>query len=283
MVMLSELSDERLTTVISDLQITRRTIEASEKHSPLPYEAGAYLVRLNVGEVDAPRFEVCDVVELQMDTQQIQLGRSRPGEYVGIDRISEEEFSDDEIQVVMRQLRAGRLTDNRAVVAQALRDIKGCIAMGHTAPRMLVSLLTSGSMHNFNREVEWVHRVARPAPAKPSQIEAAEALLTEPVVSAARPPITQENASDFPPPDLRKVRLTSDEKGPASAPGIWYTQMTGLLWYGWTSEYDLAKKRWRRLLPDYRERERVREGKRVRSEGAKNNKKRRQDLQQCAA
>ena len=104
----------------------------------------------------------------------------------------------------------------------------------------------------------------------------AEALRARPMPpqSGPRPLITCANAQDYPPPSLR--HYFEDERGPGSAPYIWFTQMMGWDWQSETSlplvewAYDNARKRWRRLLPDVRANELERERKRVREKGSKN-------------
>ena len=87
---------------------------------------------------------------------------------------------------------------------------------------------------------------------------------------APRPPITAENAQDFPPPSL--LHYTKEElDAPGSAPYIWFKQMTGDDWQPehYNFAYEIARKRWQRLLPEVRKREREREQTRVRDKGAK--------------
>lgn len=108
-------------------------------------------------------------------------------------------------------------------------------------------------------------------PAENAPIQDAEAL--------DLPRITVENATEYPPPPL--IRYPPGSRGPGSAPAIWFEQMTGMKHRGYSrgkdvearlgvAEWDLATKRYRRLLPTNRAAESVREAKRVRSVNAKN-------------
>lgn len=98
----------------------------------------------------------------------------------------------------------------------------------------------------------------------------AAALLARPMpLQSLQPRITLANAQDYPPPNLQD--FMKEELGPGSAPYRWYAQMMGEDWQPACSiAYDTARKRWRRLLPEVRERERDRERTRERIEGAKN-------------
>ena len=88
-------------------------------------------------------------------------------------------------------------------------------------------------------------------------------------LQSLQPRITLANAQDYPPPKLQD--FMKEELGPGSAPYRWYAQMMGEDWQPACSiAYDTARKRWRRLLPELRERERDRERTRERIEGAKN-------------
>ena len=106
-----------------------------------------------------------------------------------------------------------------------------------------------------------------------------------PTQSGSLPRITIYNAQDYPPPSTQ--HYLAEEMGPGSAPYVWFTQMMGWDWQlAWndatpdaaeTLEYAISKgayysarRRWLRLLPDFRIREQAREQTRVREKGSKN-------------
>ena len=97
------------------------------------------------------------------------------------------------------------------------------------------------------------------------------------------PYITKANAAQYPPPSLK--RFHEGDCGPASAPAVWYKQMTfgGIEWHGADLDdlgcpnraqisdlYEQQRRRWRRMLPVAQEKERDREKKRKRGRGDKN-------------
>lgn len=85
---------------------------------------------------------------------------------------------------------------------------------------------------------------------------------------AELPAITDANAADFQPPDLRQFRAAASRTAD-SRPGLWFKQMTGTEWDGEGHSYELEKKRHRRMLAEQQTREREREVKRDRSGRAK--------------
>ena len=96
------------------------------------------------------------------------------------------------------------------------------------------------------------------------------------------PHITKANAAQYPPPSLK--RFHKDDCGLASAPAVWYKQMTCCDWHlgvdlddmGCPDRaqlsvlYETARRRWHRMLPEAQEKEREREKKRKRERGEKN-------------
>ena len=56
--------------------------------------------------------------------------------------------------------------------------------------------------------------------------------------------ITKENASEHPPPDLKKFKKLG-ARGPTSEPAIWFKKMTGKEWDGDGYSYSVEKMRWR--------------------------------------
>ena len=108
-----------------------------------------------------------------------------------------------------------------------------------------------------------------------------------PTQGGSLPRITIYNAQDYPPPSTK--HYLAEECGPGSAPYVWFTQMMGWDWQkAWndgaeapdgadTQEYAISKaayydarRRWQRLLPDFRTKEQARERMRVREKGSKN-------------
>ena len=72
-------------------------------------------------------------------------------------------------------------------------------------------------------------------------------------------PITERNASQYPPPSLNKFRTKASRAPGDCKPALWYWQMTTEEWDRDGHSYELAKKQWRRLLSEYRQQEKQRE------------------------
>ena len=77
---------------------------------------------------------------------------------------------------------------------------------------------------------------------------------------AGRPRLRPENANDWAPPDLNKLRgkkHAADRDADDGVPMLWFWQMEGRRWNmlgGPSSSFDLAKKAWRRLAASNEER-----------------------------
>ena len=67
--------------------------------------------------------------------------------------------------------------------------------------------------------------------------------------------ITASNAASNRPPTLRGRK----ERGPGSAPALWYRRVTGCDWDGGSRSYTLALQKYHRMLPESRLRERQRD------------------------
>ena len=93
-------------------------------------------------------------------------------------------------------------------------------------------------------------------------------LSTGPPEAAPRPPlprITAANAAQYKPPPITGLDQAA-RVAASSAPLAWYRQMTGGEWDGSGHDYDVVRKRWRRMADkDYQRQEREREAKRDRS------------------
>ena len=64
------------------------------------------------------------------------------------------------------------------------------------------------------------------------------------LLSTKKNDITKENASEHPPPDLKKFKKLG-ARGLTSEPAIWFKKMTGKEWDGDGYSYKKEKERWR--------------------------------------
>ena len=76
------------------------------------------------------------------------------------------------------------------------------------------------------------------------------------------PPITERNASRYPPPSLKSFQSAASRAPHDAPPALWYWQMTTEEWDRGSRSYELAKKQYRRLLPAQQQSEKQREQKR---------------------
>ena len=310
-IMLSSLTDAGLAPIIKGLQLKRSDIEDTENGAPLDYSSGAYLVRLNVtpgpqpfnvSETGPPRFEAFDVILHQRSQQRLFLGRTRPGFCIPVSCVSNDPFTEDDIECITRRLRAGELTDNTVVHARYLVEVKelavskcivaAYIRLRHREEARLQNITPDvwtavrgdfGDAGGFLASREYYSvtsgllstQLGRPtsltAGLERTGRDARGTAGSELATGSVMPRITKANAPDFPPPDLRKQR----SREPTSAAAIWYVQMMGREWNQSGYTYELAKGRHKRLLPDFQEAEREREQSRVRERGAKDSKQRR--------
>ena len=108
-VMLSALPDAELFAIVRGLQLTQRDLV----EAPFDHSAGAYMVRLNMGE-SAAGYSVAGL------SASVLFGRGAPGAAANIGYVCNEEFSDDEISNIAQRMRTGELADVEEARAREL-------------------------------------------------------------------------------------------------------------------------------------------------------------------
>ena len=108
-VMLSALPDAELFAILRGLQLTQRDLV----EAPFDHSAGAYMVRLSMGE-SAAGYSVAGL------SASVLFGRGAPGAAANIGYVCNEEFSDDEISNIAQRMRTGELADVEEARAREL-------------------------------------------------------------------------------------------------------------------------------------------------------------------
>ena len=129
------------------------------------------------------------------------------------------------------------------------------IATARCSPSRALQV-ANGAAHGAALQPPTTLAVLEPQP-QPTELEAP--------VSLDLPRIVASNAATYPPPSLNSFRTAAARAPANSAPACWYWQLTGDEWQRDGHSYELAKKRYKRMLAEHKAAERERESKRDRS------------------